>query len=345
MARERITGRQGFFLLFLFFLGDLVTASGAKNIHGGWLLFFLLSILSIPLFSLYLHAVRRRQPGYIFLDSFGSKVGSAVTLLYCVLAILLAGDAIRLFADFIVINDLNDAGAWGNSALLTLTVLLLLYCDLNSQGKAAWALCPISVLLLLINFAVTIPQMETGRLMPLLTEDTETIVRGMLGSVGGLLAPAFFPIAVLSGAAPITWRKQVYTAGVSICLLMALLVLRSSTVLGYPTAELFRFPFFAAASVARHSEILISAVFVLSQPFRTALCLRYVQSCLCFWKPRWRLWYPPALLTLSIVSGVLSWSSEQVRWRTGGELAITLLLVAGPLAVIVVDKRRNKKGA
>ena len=69
---------------------------------------------------------------------------------YCILAILLAGDAIRLFANFIVINDLNDAGAWGNSALLTITVLLLLYCDLESQGKAAWVLSPISAFLLLI---------------------------------------------------------------------------------------------------------------------------------------------------------------------------------------------------
>ena len=43
MDHSTITGRQGFFLLFLFFLGNLVTATGAKGMQGGWLLFLLLA--------------------------------------------------------------------------------------------------------------------------------------------------------------------------------------------------------------------------------------------------------------------------------------------------------------
>ena len=53
MERETITGRQGTFLLILFFLGNLVTASGLKSIHSGWLLFLLLGLLTVPLFRLY----------------------------------------------------------------------------------------------------------------------------------------------------------------------------------------------------------------------------------------------------------------------------------------------------
>lgn len=345
MERDTITGRQGYFLISLFLLGDLVTASGAKSIHSGWLLFLLLSLVSIPLFWLYLKASGRRQPGVIFTEPLGKKVGGAATVLYCLLAILLAGDAIRLFADFIVINDLNDAGAWGNSALLTITVLLLLYSDLRSQGKAAWVLSPLCILLLLVSLALTVTEMDLHRLLPLLDDDARTLAGGLAGSLGGLLTPAFFPIATLSGSAPVSWRKNVYAAGITICLLLALLALRDNTVLGFPTAGMFRFPYFASASITRHSEILISAVFVLSQPFRTALCLRFVQSCLIWWKPRWKLWYPPILLALAIVSGALSWSSEQVRWRTSGEIAVILLLLAGPLAVVIADRVRKKKTA
>ena len=345
MERDNITGRQGFFLLTLFLLGNLVTASGAKSIHSGWLLFLLLGLLSLPLFRLYLRTAGRRQPGVIFTETLGKKVGGAVTVLFCGLAILLAGDAIRLFADFIVINDLNDAGAWGNSSLLTITVLLLLYSDLHSQGKAAWVLSPISMLLLLVSLALTVTKMDVHRLLPLLDDDGMTLLRGFAGSMGGLLAPAFFPIAALSGSAPVNWRKNVYAAGIAVFLLLALLSLRDNLVLGFPTAGMFRFPFFASASATRHSEILISAVFVLSQPFRTALCLRYVQACLIWWKPRWKLWYPPILLALSILSGALSWSSEQVRWRTGGEIAVILILLAGPLAVWIAEKVRKKKAA
>lgn len=345
MERDTITGRQGFFLLTLFLLGDLVTASGAKSIHSGWLLFLLLGLVSVPLFWLYLKAAARRQPGEIFTKPLGKKAGRAVTVLYCVLAILLAGDAIRLFADFIVINDLNDAGAWGNTALLTITVLLLLYSDLRSQGKAAWVLSPLCMALLVVSLALTATKMDLQRLLPLLDDDGMTILRGFTGSLGGLLAPTFFPIAALNGSAPVNWRKNVFAAGVSVCLLLALLSLRDSAVLGYPTAGMFRFPFFASASATRHSEILISAAFVFSQPFRTALCLRYVQACLIWWKPRWKLWYPPILLALSVLSGALSWSSEQVRWRTGGEIAVILILLAGPVAVLIAERVRKKKAA
>lgn len=345
MERDTISGRKGYFLLSMFLLGDLVTAAGAKSIRGGWLLFLLLGLVSVPLFFLYLKACDRRQPGMLFIEPLGYKFGGVLTVLYCVLAILLAGDAIRLFADFIVINDLNDAGAWGNSALLTISVLLLLYSDLKSLGKAAWVLYPLSVLFLLLSLALTASKMDLSRLLPLLDDDGVTILRGVSGSIGGLLAPTFFPIASLSGAAEPSWRKNVCVAGVSVCVLLALLCLRDSAVVGYPTAGMFRFPFFASASVTRHSEILISAVFVMSQPFRTALCLRYVQACLTWWKPRWKLWYPPVLLALSVISGVLSWSSEQVRWRTGGEIAVIAVLLAGPVAVLIAEKVRKKRAA
>lgn len=343
MERETITGRQGTFLLILFFLGNLVTASGLKSIHSGWLLFLLLGLLTVPLFRLYLRAAGRRQPGMLFVEPLGAKVGGVLTALYCALAILLAGDAIRLFADFIVVNDLNDAGAWGNSALLTITVLLLLYSDLQSLGKAAWVLSPLSVGLLLLSLGITASKMDLYRLLPLLDDDSMSLARGVVGSLGGVLAPAFYPIVSLSGSAPVSWRKNIYTAGIVSCLFLALLSLRDSAVVGYPTAGMFRFPFFASAAITRHSEILISAVFVVTQPFRTALCLRYVQACLTWWKPRWKPWYPPVLLGLSIISGALSWSSEQVRWRTGGELVVLLLLLAGPIAVIIADKVRKQK--
>ena len=345
MGRDVITGRQGYFLLTLFLLGDLVTASGAKSLHSGWLLFLLLAPLSVILFRLYLKTVARRRPEEIFIRPLGKNLGSAVTVLYCALAVLLAGDAIRLFADFIVINDLNDAGAWGNSALLTITVLLLLYSDLSSQGTAAWVLAPVSLAMLSVSLALTMNKTDLYRLLPLLDDSPVNLLAGISGSLGGVLAPAFFPIAALSGSAPVNCRKPVCAAGVTVCFFLVLLSIRDNAVLGYPTAGMFRFPFFASASTARHSEILISAVFVLSQPFRTSLCLRYVQACLIGWNPRWKLLYPPVLLALSIASGALSWSSEQVRWRTGGEIAVILILLSGPLLVFLSDWMRKKKTA
>lgn len=343
MDREQITGRQGFFLLSLFLLGNLVTATGAKGMQAGWVLFLGLALVSVPLLWLYLKAAKQRSAGQVFVESLGKPVGFVVTAVYCVVAILLAGDAIRLFADFIVINDLNDAGAWGNTVLLTLTVLFLLFCNMRSLGKAAWAIQPLVIVILLLNLALTAEKMELQRLLPVFAERNALLIRGGIGSFAAILAPAVFPIFTFSSFAPNSWNKGILLAGVMVCALMSLLTLRDAAILGFPAVSMFRFPSFAAANTLRHSEILVSAAFVLSQPFRTALCLRYAQECLTWWKPRFRRWYPPVLLGLSVLSGSLSWSSEQVRWRTTGEIVLAALLLAGPLAVVIADRIKARK--
>ena len=343
MTRDELTPRQCYFLLFLFLLGNLVTAAGAKGTQSGWLLFLLLGGVSIPVYALFHRAIGDLPAGAVFPETLGRAVGGTVTALYSVLAVLMAGDAIRLFADFIVINDLNDAGAWGNTAMLTLVVLIMLVCGLRSLGKAAWATMPVALFLLLLSVAVTANKMQFHRLLPLLSESPQLLGRSFVSSFAALTAASLFPIGIFGGGANRKKRFAVYAAGLSACMLMAILALRDAAVLGWPAIGRFRFPMFAAAAVERHSQILISSVFVLVQPFRAALCLRYTQSCLEHWMPRFRRWYPTVLLGAAILSGSLSWSSEQVRWRTAGEIAISILLLAGPAAVVIVRLLRNRQ--
>ena len=324
-------------------LGNFVTANGAKGKQGGWLLFLALAILSVPVLLLYIKAANNRPAGQVFIQSLGVTPGIVLTVLYCVLAVMLAGDAIRLFADFIVINDLNDAGAWGNSALLTLTILLLLYCSMQSLGKAAWLIQPLVFLFPLLSICLTIGKMDLNRLRPLFTDGFAVLSKSMLSSFTACIASAFFPVFALSGSAPKRWKHYVISAGVSASLLLALVTVRDIAVLGYPAISMFRFPSFAASGTFRHSEILISSAFVLIQPFRAALCLRYAQACLKWWKPRWHRWYPPFLLSLAVLSGALSWSSEQKRWRTAGEAIFTCLLLLGPGLVVILEKAHVKK--
>ena len=343
MDHERLTGRQCYFLLTLFMLGNLVTASGAKGLQAGWILFLSLAAVSIAVFWFYAKAVGNKPAGKIFVSSLGPYFGGALTLLYGGLSVLLAGDAIRLFADFIVINDLNDAGAWGNSALLTLIVLLLLCCEMRSLGKVAWGVLPLAAVLLILSVVFTASQIHTQRLLPLFAEHPDILFRGWLGSFSSLIAAALLPISTMAQYAPSKWQNYLFAAGITACLLLALLCLRNTAVLGFPAVSMFRFPAYTAANTQRHSEILISAVFVLCQPFRAVLCLRYAQACLKYWLPRFSKWYAPLLLGLSVLSGIFSWSSEQVRWRTLGEGITAALFLLGPLLVLTADKIRASR--
>ena len=343
MDHEHLTGRQCYFLLTLFMLGNLVTASGAKGLPSGWALFIGLSVVSVAVFALYAKAAGHTPAGCIFTHSLGTVVGVSLTVLYGMLAVLLAGDAIRLFADFIVINDLNDAGAWGNSALLTLTVLLLLCCEMRSLGKVAWAVQPVSAVLIVVSVLLTVNKIQLQQVLPIFAERSELLLRGWVSSFSSLVAAAWLPISTMAQYAPQTWRKNLFAAGITGCLLLVLLCLRNTIVLGFPAISMFRFPAYAAANTQRHSEILISAVFVLCQPFRAALCLRYAQACLKYWLPCFSRWYPPLLLGLSVLCGVFSWSSEQVRWRTVGEGITAVIFLLGPLLVIAVEKLRASR--
>lgn len=343
MTHNKITQRQCFFLLFLFYIGNLVTASGAKGKQSGWILFLILGLLSLPVLYLYTRAAKERSPGTIFVDALGVPVGGFLTAIYCILAVMLAGDSMRLFADFIVINDLNDAGALGNTALLTLTVFFLLNCSVQSLGKAAWLLQPVTVFFLLLSVVMTITKMDLQRLLPLFSEKPTVLLKEGLASFTAGSVASVLPLFSLNTSTEKSRFFPAVAASVSACLMLAIVTLRDTAVLGFPAVSMFRFPSFTASGMMRHSEILIAAVFVLSQPFRTALCLRYAQVCLTEWHPRWKVFYPPVLLGLAVLSGALSWSSEQVRWRTTGELVITFLFLAGPIAVVIMDAVKARK--
>ena len=89
MERETITGRQGYFLLTLFFLGNLVTASGLKSIHSGWLLFLLLSLgFFVPPGFLIYEAVQRKNRKILQIIRNLSLISLGLTLLTILLNFL-----------------------------------------------------------------------------------------------------------------------------------------------------------------------------------------------------------------------------------------------------------------
>lgn len=177
MEHDRITPRQAYFLLALFFLGNLLTATGAKGKPTGWLSFVLLALLAAPMLGMTLSLAGRDPAGEILPQALGRGAGTAATVILCLLAILLAGDALSVFAGFIVANDLNNAGAVGNTLLLAGTCFLLVGCDGGTLGRMAWLIQPWTVLLLLESLALTAPYTKLESLLPLFTEGTAHFAR------------------------------------------------------------------------------------------------------------------------------------------------------------------------
>lgn len=343
MESEGLKLRQGYFILALFLTGNLAVNYGAKSLPTGWLVFLLLGALSIPLLLLYTAAAEQHTAWEIFPAALGKGVGSLLTLLYCAFALLVAGDTVRGFSDFIVVNDLNSAGTAGNSALLLTVSVLLLLCSMETVGKAAWLIQPTLALLMAVSLGLTLYGTDLHQVLPLFSEGMEEFWSGAAISLARTLLPAVFPIFTISGAIGRPWRKSACAAGVTICLFLALISLRDTLVLGFPMMSLFRFPDYIAATTHRHSEALVAAAFVLSQPFRVALCLRYVQECLAHWWPDGRHWYPLGLAGIAALTSLLDLEALPHVWRVATNIGAVVLLVLPPLAVLWVRRRRLRK--
>lgn len=343
MNNESLTLRQTFFLLALFLTGNLVVNYGAKSLPTGWLAFLLLAALSVPLMHLYTAAAENCTPWDIFPSAMGKWVGGVMNLLYCAFALLIAGDAVRGFSDFIVVNDLNSAGSVGNTALLLTITAMLLLCSLETAGKVAWILQPLIAFLMVISLSITLSGTDLKQALPLFSEGQEEFWGGVAISLARTLLPAVFPIFTISGAVHRHWRKSACAAGIVVCLFLAIMSLRDTLVLGFPMMSLFRFPDYVAANTYHHSEVLVSTAFVLSQPFRVALCLRYVQECLVHWRPAFQKWYPLALSLAAGGASLLDLEALPHSWRVGANITSAVLLIFPPAITILIRKKRQRQ--
>lgn len=343
MENEGLTARQVFFMLTLFLTGNLVVNHGAKTLPTGWLAFLALAAAAAPLLLLYAAAAENCTAWEIFPAAFGKAAGGVMTALYCAFALLLAGDAVRTFSDFIVINDLNNAGPVGNSTILLAVSVLLLLCSMETIGKAAWLTQPLIALLMLVSLGLTLSGARLERALPLFAEGGERLLEGTAVSLARTLLPAVFPVFTVGGTVRGPWKKSAWRAGLVICLFLAVMSLRDTLVLGYPLMSVFRFPDYMAANTFHHSEVLVSTAFVLSQPFRVALCLRYVQECLVHWRPQGRFWYPAAL---AAAAGGLSCMDLQAlprSWRLPASGAAAAVLILPPLLALLLRRAKRRR--
>ena len=344
MEHDRITPRQAYFLLALFFLGNFLTATGAKGKPTGWLSFVLLALLAAPMLGMTLSLAGRDPAVEILTQSLGRGPGTAATVLLCLIAVFLAGDALSAVAGFIVANDLNNAGAVGNTLLLSGACLLLVCCGGGTLGRMAWLIQPWTVLLLLGSLALTAPYTKLESLLPLFTEGTAHFARATAVSFLTFFAPAVFLVFFLGGKVAGKWTGGAVGAGVLACVLLALLTGRNAPVLGERAGPLFRFPSYVAANTSRHGEVLLSVVFVLVQPFRAAIFLRFVRECLVSWRPQGRGWYPFVLTALAATLCLTGWSRLESGWRVPeGSCASFIVLLVIFWAWLKKSCRKNRE--
>ena len=148
--------------------------------------------------------------------------------------------------------------------------------------------------------------MDFGAILPIAEDGSKQIAKGVFTSIGFQVAPLVF--LIFSTARHSSTKKVEKAAAYGLlcaCFLLMLAHLRNILILGYPSVSLFRFPNYVALTqinmgdLFQGMEIVMTQAFLLCQPIKSAMCLRFVQQMLTEFFPKTKPMWPIALPLLA----------------------------------------------
>ena len=339
--KHPVTPLHVFFLAFIFMLQGLAPSDTADRLAEGWLVHLAVGILYVPTAELILHLVQNEESRRAFPCALGRRAGKAASAAAALYGAFLAGWAIRTFADFMTVNELNAAGRFGNTLLVGSAVFVLLS-GREVLFRTAWIFQPLIAGALLLSICVTLPRASLENFPPLRIENGPGLLQSVLKEILLLLPPIMYPLFAVPGRTRPAVRKAVYLAGVSACLLLAVIHIRNIAVLGYPTITIFRYPAYVAAGTGRHTEVLISSAFALCQVFYAAVCLRFTGDLAERYPVGKRVRISAiSCLTAAAFSFITKDTFEWLRLAFGAMFLLLLLLAAAMRKVRAAREKRR----
>lgn len=330
-----------FFLVTVFYLQGFLRAGAADRLAMGWMVWLALGALSVLITALILHLAGNMTGQMLFPDILGRQAGALASATLSVYGAVLAAGAIRSFADFMIVNELNAAGRLGNAILIGCAAFVLLGRN-ATLFRTAWMFQPLITGALLLSVCFTLPHARLENLPPLMIEKGPELLQAGAKEMLRFLPPVIYPLLAVSGRGRGSVKKAALLAGPAAFLLLAVLHIRNIAVLGYPTVTIFRYPAYVAAGIRRHSEALVSSSFALCQVFFAAACLQFVTDRLenrVFRKPA--AGAAASCLAAFAVSFIPDGIGESLRLIFGAAVLLLLLLAD---TVRLLHTRRNRHG-
>lgn len=314
LERGKTSPLRAFFLVALCVSGEMTSDSGAKGQPWGWLIFAAGAVLSALFVLAAFQKIQRIQ-----------AVSGVSAAMLCLSALIFCGRETRIFVRFLMVNELNSAGEWGNSLLMLGVLTVLTVLSGRELETLVWLTAPMVFACYAVSFCLTVPQADWSDLL-LSARTAEVSISPILHTLFAVLLPAVFPIACASSGNSL--GKAPFALGASAGMLaLCAMSMRNLLVLGDPALRLFRYPSYSAANAFRHGEVLVLCICVLSQALRTGVFLRFMNTAVQDRFPGSQP-YLPLLLPLAAVgaSRILIVSSETASMVGGGLILAALML-------------------
>ena len=311
--KKELTSRQLAFLAAIILFGRLSLIGESAVGRDIWLVFIIVPLLGLPLVRMYsmIRIDGEDKMKDVFYLSLGKVLGIAAIILLIVVAIIIASSGVTLFTVFISSTPVENNLLVPSVIVMCITIALLMSVSEGTLGRSSTITFPMIAILLIISFIASIKHMDFGSILPVAEYGYTHIAKGIFTSLGFQVAPLVF--LVFSTARCSDTGKV--SRAVSIGLLCACFLahLRKVLILGYPSVSLFRFPNYIALTqinmgdLFQGMEIVMTQAFLLCQPIKSAMCLRFAGQMMTEFFPKTKKVWPFALPTLAGILTLLNY--------------------------------------
>ncbi|MBR4303919.1 MAG: GerAB/ArcD/ProY family transporter [Clostridia bacterium] len=306
--KKELTSRQLAFLAAIILFGRLSLIGESSVGRDIWLVFIIVPLLGLPLVRMYsmLRIDNEKGTKDLFRLALGRIPGAVAVILLILVAIIIASSGVTLFTVFISSTPVENNLLLPSIIVMCITISLLMSVSEGTLGRSSMVTFPMIALLLVVSFAASIKHMDFGAILPVAEYGYTEIAKGILTSIGFQVAPLVFLIFSTARCSSAKKVGRAVSFGLlCACALLMLAHLRNVLILGYPSVSLFRFPNYIALTqinmgdLFQGMEIVMTQAFLLCQPIKSAMCLRFASQMLTEYFPKTKMVWPIALPLLA----------------------------------------------
>ena len=281
MQSEHISKKQIVFIIMFFILGNTIVMG--YNYEAGvysWLINIAATILSIPFFAVLIRTLTLYQGKTlfdIFEVCFGTILSKIITLLFTLLALLLAADAMYSSASFVKTAIMPDTPLWFIALFAALFCAQIAKHKNNIIGRFAVTVVPVLFLLLLLSFVFSLPTYNTDNVINAVIPDRRSLFGGIFSLSASPYGEIFFLSVLFTRYDSSEKGYKAYGLGLilgsvtlSLIYLRNLLLLGPKILMGLPFSSYLSVAIIGAGEYIQRVEVLMSASYIVLDFFKIA---------------------------------------------------------------------------
>lgn len=195
-----ISNRQLTILVMLFTIGDSILVIPPSTTHfarqNAWIsgvIGLMIGLLTIYMYSKFIKFYPKLTLIQAIEKAFGKWIGTIVSLMTLIFFLLISTGSMREISDFVTAEMLPGTPIPSILILYVLTIIMATRLGIEVIGRAGELFTPVIVILFLILTFAIIPQMEIVRILPVLENGLNPVLRGAISITGHtFLEPVIF---------------------------------------------------------------------------------------------------------------------------------------------------------